>query len=134
MTNLSLIYVVFLEGNINTAVKRIIEDISYNSYNTGFFKKIWTIKERSHEESFKYFWKTLCNSLWEWVFVALGIQHVMRMHYSVISGLLVSAILYHIISYSVRFWRKKNLLNIRSVYWFPLQLLSQIILILSGCW
>ena len=29
--------------------------------NTGSFKKIWTIKARSHEESFKSFWKTLYN-------------------------------------------------------------------------
>jgi len=47
----------------------------------------------------------------ESVFVALGIQHAMRMRYIVVSGMPGSTIFFHIISQRARF--KKKLFNIK---------------------
>jgi hypothetical protein len=41
------------------------------------------------------------------VFAALGIQNAMRMPHTVICGLSGSKLFFHIISQTVRFWKKK---------------------------
>jgi hypothetical protein len=63
-------------------------------------------------------------TLTECVFVALGIQNVMRMRNIFICGLPCSTVFFHIISKTSRF-SKKKLFNINWVFLSPLQLLSQ---------
>jgi len=74
--------------------------------------------------------KTLSITYHECVFVALGIQHAMRMLHIVICGLTDCTVFFHIISRTVRFSEKK-LLIIKCVVWFPLQLLSETFLIID---
>ena len=59
--------------------------------------------------------------------VALGIQYEMRMRHIVIRGLPHT---FHVISQIARFSGGKKLLNTKCVFWFSLQLLSEIFLIL----
>jgi hypothetical protein len=67
----------------------------------------------------------------ECVFVALGIQHAMHMGHIVNCALLHSKIFFHIISYTARFKKNNNLLNVKGVFQFSLQLLSETSFILS---
>ena len=66
----------------------------------------------------------------ESVFVALGIQHVMCTHHTVICDLSGYSIFFHIISSMARFLKIK-ILKIKCVFWFSLQLLSETFLILG---
>jgi len=52
----------------------------------------------------------------ECVFVALGLQHATRKCHNVIRGLSGSTILFHIISQTTRFSKKKNILSIKGVF------------------
>jgi formate/nitrite transporter FocA (FNT family) len=65
-----------------------------------------------------------------WAFVALGIQHEMRVRHIFICGLPRSTIFFHIISQTARFSKKKKLLDIKCVFRVSLQLLSETFLIL----
>ena len=64
----------------------------------------------------------------ECVSVALPIQHGMRMSRIVICSLSGSTIFFHIISYTAQF-SGKNLLTVKCLFWFSLQLLSETFLI-----
>ena len=65
---------------------------------------------------------------WVCVLVALRIQHAMR--YKIICELPHSTIFFHISSWMARFSKKIKLPNIKCVFWFSLQLLSEKFLIL----
>jgi hypothetical protein len=66
----------------------------------------------------------------ECAFAAFVIQHAMHMRHSVICGLSdYTNNIFHIISYTARFLRKK-VINIKCVFLFSVQLLSEIFLIL----
>jgi hypothetical protein len=69
----------------------------------------------------------------ERVFVALGIQHAMRMRRIVICGLSGSTIFVHI-TQTARFFGKKRLLNIKRMFLFSQQLLSETFFILRRTW
>jgi len=60
------------------------------------------------------------------VFVALVIQHAMRMRHVILSSV---AIFFHIISFNSTIFRK-NLMNTKCMFCFSLQLLSETFLIL----
>jgi len=62
------------------------------------------------------------------VFVTLGIQHATRVRHILVYCLSASRILLHVFSQTARFSGKK-LLNIKCVFRFSLQLLSEIFLI-----
>jgi hypothetical protein len=62
------------------------------------------------------------------VFVALGIQHAMRMRHIIVCGLPDPKMFFHIISQTAQF-SKKNLLNMKYVFPFYLQILSETFLI-----
>jgi len=67
----------------------------------------------------------------ECVLVTLVTQHAMRMHHFVICGLLGTVTFFHLISQKARFSKKKKLLNINCVFWFYMQSLSEIFLIMK---
>ena len=64
------------------------------------------------------------------VFVALDIQHAMRMCHIVICGLPLSTTFCHIISQTARFSKKKKKMKIKYVFRVSLQLLSEIFFVL----
>jgi len=65
------------------------------------------------------------------VSVALGIQHALHMHHIVICYLPGYTIFFHIVSQPARFFGgEKKLSNIKFVFWFSLQLLSETFVIL----
>jgi hypothetical protein len=82
--------------------------------------------------------KTIILTYSECMFVALGIQHTMRMLHTVICNLSGSTIFFHIISQQRHeFWgerqkerEKKKLLLIKYVFSFSIQVLSETFLIL----
>ena len=67
----------------------------------------------------------MSNTYSEFVFLALGTQHAMRMRHIVICGLPRTTKFFHITSYMARFLKEKMLLTIESLFWFSLQLLSE---------
>ena len=73
--------------------------------------------------------KSVINTYSECVFIALGIQHAMRMRHIVICSLRVSTIFYTL-PHKRHDCRKKKLLNTKCVFWFSL-LLSETFLILK---
>jgi len=71
-----------------------------------------------------------CVCVCVYVCVTLALQHAMGMRRIVICGPPRCTIFFHIISQTARFSEKKTLLNAKCVFWFPLQLLSETLLIL----
>jgi hypothetical protein len=63
------------------------------------------------------------------VFVALGIQHAMRLRHILICGIPHPKTYFNIISYKARYW-EKMLLKLKCMFGFPLQRLSETYLIL----
>ena len=74
--------------------------------------------------------KPICITYCECVFVALRIQHAMRMCHIVFCGLPGSTLFFYIILQTTRFSKKNKLLSIKCVSWFSLQRLSETFLIL----
>jgi hypothetical protein len=66
----------------------------------------------------------------ECFFVALGIQNAMRMHHIFICDLSGFTIFFHIISQTVRL-SEKQLLNMKYLWWFSLQIMSETFVILG---
>jgi hypothetical protein len=64
------------------------------------------------------------------MFAALGVQHAMRMRHIVIRSLPGCTIFFSTLSHKLHDIWKKKLLNIKSVFWFSLQILSETFLIL----
>jgi hypothetical protein len=69
--------------------------------------------------------KTISVAYSESVFVALDIQHAMRTRHIVICGLSSSTLFFHITLQRHKFREKKQSLNIKCVFWFSLQTLSE---------
>ena len=65
--------------------------------------------------------KTISITYSNCVFVALGIQHAMRMRHTVIRGLSGCTVFFHIISQKDNIFGAKKLLSIKCVFWFSLQ-------------
>jgi len=74
-------------------------------------------------------WKRNSITYSERMSVTLGIQHALRVQHIVICGLAVTIMFTHYPTNGTIF--KKKLLNIKCVFWFSLQLLSEILLILA---
>ena len=66
----------------------------------------------------------------ECVFLALGIQHAMRMHHMINCGPPRSTTFFHTVSYKAGF-SKKKLINTKCVFGVPLQILSETFFIIS---
>ena len=79
--------------------------------------------------------KALIITYSESVFVALGIQHTMRVHHIIICGLSDYTIFFFPSTLSHKWYnfrkRKKKLLNTKFVFWFSLQFLSETFFILK---
>jgi hypothetical protein len=68
----------------------------------------------------------------ECVFVALVMQHAKRMRCIILSSVACLVLPYFsTLSYKRQDFREKKLLNVKCVFWFPVQLLSETFLILS---
>ena len=65
------------------------------------------------------------------VSVALVIQHAMRMRRIILSSLDCPALGFSTLSHNGTIFKKKKLLKLKCVFWFSLQFLSQIFLILG---
>jgi hypothetical protein len=65
------------------------------------------------------------------VFVALDIQHEMRLRHLIIYGLSGSTKFFHTVPLPARVYKKKELLNMKWFFWFTLQLLPETFLILK---
>ena len=90
-----------------------------------------SVKRNIEERSCNHCWsgKAISIVCCEWVFVALGIQHVMHVSHIIISTLSGSTIIFHIISQRGTIF-KTTILSTKCVFLFCLQLLSETFLIL----